>query len=254
MAREDLGVIEGGKGKPAMAPARGALRAKAMMQRFLASNTTRSQLPLELVKSLGVIRMDGNTLLGSIEKYQIASIFVMRFAKKVYGSLPAGRTDMERGSYKAFKETPNDIQKVLDDASEHFMADRFSKFPQSDKDVETTCAIAGFFFLGAAARYCPDILMEDLGEAAKKTEAVKEFAQFYDSRIKPLSDLERKWGSAREFHDECFRTYADLKQQMPDLFSRFRNRLWNSKGELLAPFGSENFDISWRAFHYSGSL
>ncbi len=254
MARENLGVIEGGKGGAAPSPNRGAIRAKAMMQRFLASNTTRNQLPPDLVKGLGDIRMAGNTLLGSIQKYQMASIFVLRFASKLYGSLPAGRTEKEREDNRAFKETPTEIQRVLDDASEHFMAGRFGSIPQSDKDIETTCAIAGYFFLGAAARYCPDLLMEDLGEPEKKADAAREFARFYEARIKPLSDLDRKWGSAKEFHGECFRAYSDFKKQMPVLFDGLRTRLWNSKGELMAPYGSNDFSSNWRAFHYHGSF
>jgi hypothetical protein len=254
MARENLGIMEGGKGKQSLAPTRGAIRARAMMERFLASNTTRSQLPAELVKSLGDIRMAGNALLGNLEPYKNASIFSLRFAAKLYGSLPDGRTEKERETNKAFKETPNDIRRVLDDASKHFMPGRFGRFPQSDKDVETTCAIAGYFFLGAAARYCPEILMEDLGTPANKAEAAKEFAQFYDSRIRPLSDINRKWGTAKEFHDECFRAYSDLKERMPALFDGLRSRLWVSKGKLLAPYGSKNFDVSWRTFHYSGSF
>ena len=254
MARENLGVIEGGKGRMAPAPARGARQAKEVMRRYLASNTTRSQLPAELAKNLGDIRMAGNSLLGSLEQYKNASIFSLRTVSRLYGPLPEGRTDKERANNKAFKETPNEVRKTLDDASEHFMAGRFGSFPQSDKDVETTCAIAGFFFLGAAARYCPDIIMEDLGDAAKKEGAAREFAGFYQSRIRPIADLERKWGSAKEFHDECYRAYSDFKKQMPALFDSLRTRLWNSKGELMAPYGSNNFSSNWRVFHYHGSF
>jgi hypothetical protein len=96
--------------------------------------------------------------------------------------------------------------------------------------------------------------MEDLGDAGKKTLAAKAFAEFYGARIRPLMDLERKWGSAREFHDACFRAYSDLKQQMPELFDELRARLWNSKGELLAPYGSNKFSSTWRVFHYHGSF
>ncbi|MEW6036324.1 MAG: hypothetical protein AB1529_06945 [Candidatus Micrarchaeota archaeon] len=257
-ARGDLGVFDGDRGRPEKRPVSGAAsagvtRARAVMGRYLASNTTRSQLPSPIVRQLDEIRGNGNRLFATLEPYQRSSVFLVQLSEEIAESLPkSAKDEREEKERKAFAAVPEHARNQLQKTAKEFMAPRFEKFPAEERDMETTCAVSAFFFLAGAARYVPDVIFESSADASAKQREAELFVAFFNQRLSDFFLPERRWKNAREMHGLCYAAYLDFKREMPDLFSRLLKKLIS--GELMGPYGTDKFSVGWPYYHYKGLL
>lgn len=230
---------------------RAARQFQAATRSFYLSNNTRSQLPGETTRKLDDIRKLGNDLLNALQPYSEATVFTFRFAEQMHRD--SVRTGRYPNAIQVAEGATNGFRANLDLAAKEFMGERFAVFPESDRDLETTSAISAFLFLGAAARYCPEIVFQSAEGAETKQAIAERFIRFFDANLASRMELTKRWNSAREFHADCYAAYLEFKTQLPELFDDLRAMLrLTERAELLAPYGNDAFTMNWAPYHYMG--
>ncbi len=224
-----------------------AERSRGAIFRYFASNAARSGIPQGTLASLDRIRGSGLRQLERLRPYKDASVFYLRFSER-FGDSSKGRPDLAAFSGGA----ASSIRKELDSAR-NLASGMLAKFPREDADLEVTSAVSALFLAGAVARFCPDLILESAAGEEEKRALAERFIAFFDSRLARFLS-EGKWDDARKLHAECYESYLAFKKEMPELFDPLRSKLWASGGELMAPYGSGEFSMSWTSYYYRGRL
>ncbi|MBU0532602.1 hypothetical protein KKB44_03850 [Candidatus Micrarchaeota archaeon] len=223
---------------------------RVAMKRFFASNATRSQLPTDLVKKLEEIKTTGNALLNNLRPYQYASVFYLKFSEDSHRNLKDTADNNSRGM-QMLRNTAQYTREALRTAAE-FVRGIFPSF--RNEDLETTSALSAFFFLGAVARYGPDLIFESRASPEEKQALAEKFVKFYNEKIARYMRTDTQLKMKPEtFHDTCYDVYVAFQKELPELFDALKTRLWTS-GNLMAPYGSGRFSQSWTIQHYEGRL
>jgi hypothetical protein len=219
-------------------------RARETMLRYFASESTRGQIPLDLVRRLDQIKGVGVRSFQSLKPYRTASVFVLDFSD---GTAKESSKD-NVGQLAA--TVSGSIRDQLDDASEQLMARMFITYPETnDSDLETTYTISAMFFLAAVARYGPELILESLGEAKEKAELADQFIQFYDREIIRFMESDgTQWTHARKYHASVLGVYEQFKSEMPDLFRQLQQKL-GFAGEFVTPYG-QMVSFNWANYCY----
>lgn len=223
-------------------------RVRSTMLRFFASGATRTQLSPRQIRRLDEIKKSGASLLKQLEPFQFASVFDLDFSEDMFGG----------ASMKEVKEMAHDsmgiTQEHLDAASEKLMAKMFINYPETnDPDLETTSTVAALFFIAAVARFGPELIFESLDDGEKKRAMADGFLDYFERELSRFMDEGSQWTFARDYHERVFQAYNSFKSEMPELFDKMKQRFLMD-GELLAPYGDDNFSFSWASMHYEGAL
>jgi hypothetical protein len=231
-----------------ISPTRGPDRVRSTMLRFFASGATRSQLSTIQIRRLDDIRKEGASLLKKLEPYQFASVFDLEFSEALYGG--ASFEDVKTMAHDSLNVT----RKQLDAASAQIMPEMFINYPETDNpELETTCTIAALYFVAAVARFGPELIFESLDGGEEKRQLADRFLKFFDQEVSRFMDEGNQWGYAREYHDAVYQLYQLFKAEMPGLLGSMKQKFLMD-GELLAPYGNEDFSFSWASMHYDGAL
>jgi hypothetical protein len=225
------------------------------MRRFFASNSTREQLPTDVVERLDAIRQSGNELLNTLKPYQDASVFHMHFCEDSYGRAKAEGEKESHRAVRLFREGVKQCRQSLDKADSELVGKLFKASKGDDKDIATTSAVSAFFFLGAMAKYCPELILESVSAPKDKIKLAKDFVAFFDKKASQHMDTSKKRKTtAKRFHADVFALYKEFKEGFPGFFDELRQKLWTSQGELMAEYGSFRFSMDWPGQHYEGRL
>jgi hypothetical protein len=200
------------------------------------------------IRRLDEIRKAGASLLKKLEPFQFASVFDLDFSENLYDN--ASFDDVKSLAHDSFSIT----QEQLDAASEKLMVKMFINYPETeDPELETTCTVAALFFVAAAARFGPELIFESLADGEEKRQLADRFLDYYERELSRFMDETNQWTYARDFHGKVFQSYVSFKSELPELFQNMKQRFLMD-GELMAPYGDEDFSFSWASMHYDGAL